>query len=95
MKSIMQNKKVCFICQREEGVEEHHIFFGSKNRKQSELHGLKVWLCYDHHRGKTSPHLNINVDRHLKQIAQKEFERTHTRAEFMAGFGRNYLDVQP
>lgn len=93
MKSIIQNKKQCFICQRTDGLEDHHIFFG-KNRKKSEKHGLKVWLCQEHHTwGKTSPHRNILVDRHLKQIAQAEFEQTHTREEFMNEFGRNYLQV--
>lgn len=95
MKSVIQDTKNCFICQSVEAVEDHHIFFGSRNRKKSERYGLKVWLCHNHHRGKISPHFNIEVDIHLKRIAQKEFEQTHTRVEFMTEFGRNYLDVQP
>lgn len=91
MKSVIQDTKRCFICQKEDGLEDHHIFFGEKNRKKSEKYGLKVWLCPECHRGNISPHLNINIDRHLKRIAQAEFERTHIRDEFMREFGRNYL----
>lgn len=91
MNSMIQNEKRCFICQTDYGLEEHHIFFGQKNRNQSERYGLKVWLCCKHHRGKTSPHKNIKVDLYLKQIAQTQFEQSHTRAEFMDIIGRNYL----
>jgi len=28
----------------------------------------------------------------LRQICQREYEKTHTREEFIAEFGRNYLE---
>lgn len=36
-------------------------------------------------------HFNKALDREVKQIAQREFEDSHTREEFMQIFGRNYL----
>lgn len=92
MKSIIQNSKKCFICGTTYNLHDHHIFMAA-NRKHSEKYGLKVWLCYTHHNGSNySPHFNKEVDIELKQIAQRKFEETHSRDEFMAIIGRNYLD---
>ncbi len=91
MKSILQNNKECWVCGNP-NVEDHHIFFGTSNRKWSEKYGLKVWLCPIHHRGDYGVHHNKQADQVLKESAQKKFEETHTREEFMAIFGRNYLD---
>lgn len=96
MKSIIQNNKECFLCQRTTGLHDHHIFFGTANRKNSEKYGLKVWLCLRHHEGdietnKEAVHHNKERDLCLKKIAQKKFEETHTREEFMKIFRRNYL----
>lgn len=93
MKSILQEEKECYVCGRTEGLQEHHCFPG-KNRKTSEANGFKVWLCLAHHTGS-----NRAVDGKdggllaltLKKHCQMEFEKTHTRAEFMALIGRNYL----
>ena len=74
-------------------VEDHHIFFGTANRRLSERYGMKVWLCPDHHRnGDYSPHRNIEADKLLKQTAQRVFENAHSREDFMRIFGKNYLD---
>jgi hypothetical protein len=98
MKSIIQSEKKCFLCgqNHEYGpnrLEEHHIFFGNPDRKHSEKHGLKVYLCGDacHRNGSKSPHKNRAVDIGLKAMAQSVFEETHSREEFMSIFGRNYL----
>ena len=37
-------------------------------------------------------HFNKALDIRLKQICQAEFEKTHSREEFMHIFGRNYLE---
>lgn len=91
MKSIIQTCKHCYICGTTYNLHEHHIFAGA-NRKNSERTGLKVWLCFTHHNGSPhSPHFNREVDLELKRMAQQKFEETHTRDEFMAIFGKNYL----
>lgn len=92
MKSIIQTEKKCYVCGCTGYVEEHHIFHGTANRKKSERHGLKVWLCYLHHRDSiVGVHFNSDLDRKLKEVAQTEFEKQHSRKEFMAEFGKNYL----
>lgn len=91
-KSILQKQKMCYFCNDQRNLEEHHVFFGTANRKKSEHHGLKVWLCPEHHRGKTGVHHNKHLDKMVKRFAQKTFEKTHTREEFMREFGKNYLE---
>lgn len=99
MKTIIQNRKECYMCRRAYGecntrdLEDHHIFFGTANRRKSEEHGLKVWLCnYHHTSGDVAVHRWKTADDILKEIGQKKFEETHTRKEFMDIFGKNYLE---
>lgn len=92
MKSVIQDERECYICGRRDVLHEHHIFFGNPNRQHSEEHGMKVWLCPEHHN--SSPkgvHFNRVLDRRLKMDAQAKFEETHTREEFREIFGRSYL----
>ncbi len=96
MKSIMELPKAreCYVCGSTGQLEEHHIFFGTANRKHSERAGLKVHLCIRCHRGSgTGVHGgNRELDRRLKEEAQQAYERTHTRTEFMKLIGKNYLE---
>lgn len=88
-KSIIQKDKVCFVCGSPH-VEDHHIYFGP-DRKVSEKYGFKVWLCPEHHRGNAGAHLNRPLDLALKELCQREYEKTHTRQEFMDLIGKSYL----
>ena len=98
MKSIIQSEKECYLCrffysfENTRNLEDHHIFFGIANRRLSEKYGLKVWLCKNHHNnGPEAVHNNSSNSLILKQIAQREFEKAHTREEFMKIFGENKL----
>lgn len=90
-KSIVQVERECYFCKTTLNLEEHHIFYGIANRKNAEKHGLKVFLCKNHHTGANGVHFNKDIDIQLKQTAQRKFEKNKTRAEFMEVFGRNYL----
>ena len=93
MKSILQNKKECFICSKQTNIHDHHIYFGSAKRRISERHGFKVWLCQEHHQGTFGVH-GINgheLDLFLKKTCQLKYEESHTRDEFIKIMGRNYL----
>lgn len=98
--SILQDKDhTCYLCILLDGnhklhrqLHEHHIF-GGPNRIHSEENGLKVYLCPDHHlTGKFAVHNCKETMELLHKIGQREFEKTHSREEFMEIFGRNYLD---
>lgn len=76
---------------REKQVEDHHIYFGP-NRKNSEIYGFKVNLCIYHHReGKEAVHNNRGNDLILKKICQREYEKTHSRQDFVRIIGKSYI----
>ena len=93
MDSILNtNKGHCFICGRICATHKHHIF-GASNRSNSENLGLWVYLCPEcHNMSNRGVHNNRKNDLMLKKIAQREFEKTHTREQFISIIGRNYLD---
>ena len=99
-KSILQDQSIkqCYLCMALYGdysykyVEDHHIFFGTSNRKNSERHGFKANLCLGHHRmGSEAVHNNREMDLKLKEMCQEEYEKTHTRQEFVQIIGKSYL----
>ena len=90
-KSILQSIKECYVTGDTNNLHEHHIY-GGGNRKTSEKYGFKVWLRADwHNMSDYGVHFNPDLDLHLKRICQQKFEETHTRAEFMALIGMNFL----
>lgn len=92
MKSIINNKKECFICGAKSNLEVHHIFFGNPWRKISDREGFTIYLCPEHHRtGPEAPHQNREIDLDYKRLAQRCYEDTHSREEFIKLIGRNYL----
>lgn len=91
-KSIMQTEKRCYVCGTTYDIHEHHIFYGTANRKQSEKHGFKVYLCGRHHNlSNEGVHFDRELDLRIKQDCQRLFEKTHSREEFMSIIGKNYL----
>ena len=97
MKSIIQSKRECWACREFlnlrtlRGLEEHHVFQGVR-RAASEQYGLKVYLCYQHHRGASGVHFDPALAASLKKEAQSAFERRYNRAAFIKIFGKNYKD---
>lgn len=91
-KSIMvEDTENCIFCGRP--AEEHHVFFGARNRKIADKHGLVVPLCYLHHReGADAPHKNRILDLSLKCWGQAIYEqKIGTREDFRREFGKSYL----
>lgn len=87
--TITQNK--CAVC-GSPFTEKHHVFYGP-DRKTSESHGFVCWLCPLHHRGQPQGIHGGNkaLDLELKKHFQIEFEKEHSREEFMKLIGRNFL----
>ena len=92
-KSVLQTDKECWVCGTTYDLHDHHIIFGSR-RKQSELYGLKVWLCAKHHNmSNEGVHHNRKLDLRLKRMAQEYYEEhCGTRGSWIEIFGKNYLD---
>jgi hypothetical protein len=81
----------CFLCHKYGPVERHHVFQGAY-RKKAEQHGFVVRLCRECHTGKDGVHSNKEKRIALRQRCQRDYEKTHTREQFIAEFGRNYLE---
>ena len=100
MDSILQKEKRCFLCGLSipygyyDGLEDHHVFFGTGKRAKSEKLGLKVWLCGEtcHRNGKKAVHKNRETDLFIKCYAQQVYEETYgSRADFIRDFDKSYL----
>lgn len=103
MKSIMHSKDgTCYLCMNFDNnyaivnpLQEHHVVFGTANRKLSESYGLKVYLCVWHHLATGGPdavHRSKATKEYLCKEAQKAFEKKYHELSFLEIFGRNYLD---
>lgn len=99
MKSIMQDKqdRTCYLCMMLHSdysvkqTQEHHVIFGTANRKLSEKYGLKVYLCLEHHEeGKEAVHKNADIALRLKMVAQREFQKQFPELDWISIFGKNY-----
>ncbi len=91
-KSIMQSEKCSYLNGDTRNLHKHHIYAGC-NRKNSEKYGFWVWLTPEQHNmSNDGVHFNRDLDLALKSACQEEFEKTHSRAEFMRIIGKNYLD---
>ena len=93
-KSILQNKKECYITGSTNNLHKHHIFEGIANRKLSERDGLWLWLRADwHNLSDYGVHFNKELDLKLKRMAQKRWQEHYnkTTEDFIQRYGRNYL----
>lgn len=100
MKSIMQTKDGrCYLCMKlhddysTKPVHEHHVVFGTANRRLSEKYGLKTYLCISAHHeyGPESVHNNAEIRKNMCADAQRAFEKEYPGQSFREIFGRNYI----
>ncbi len=99
MKSILQDKKVCYLTGLEGdgtlygSLDRHEIFFG--NDKQTSIkNGFYIYLRHDRHIQDSiykTPHNCDKLNQGLKRKCQRKFEKNHSRADFMKLIGKNYL----
>lgn len=90
MKSIIQTKKECYFTHTTHNLHKHHIY-GGKNRQISEKHGFYVYLSPEYHTGDMGVHKDETALMVFKTLCQEEFEKTHSREEFVSIIGRSYL----
>lgn len=75
---------ICENCGKFSKRLDPHEIYGGSNRKRSIAHKFVKLLCRE-------CHSNENIINQLRIETQKEYEKTHTRAEFIAIVGRSYL----
>lgn len=91
MENIVQKEKNCLVCHAAHGLHKHHVYYGPL-RRVSEENGFTVWLCGRHHNlSRDGVHFDRNLDMEIKKMVQHEYEKEHSREEFMRLIGRNYL----
>jgi len=94
MKSILQEKKECYVTGRTYGLHKHHVFEGTANRKKSEKWGFYIWLIPEFHNiGPKSIHNDYNFDLRVKKEAQKKFIERHGYDKWMAEFHKDYSEI--
>ena len=89
MKSIISNANKCYYCGSNRNLEKHHCLLGTANRRKADKDGLWVYLCHDCHQDVHN--YNTIARKSLQKEAQKAYERTHSREEFMERYHFNYL----
>lgn len=97
-----QKDGTCYLCitfdnnyMHHNVTQEHHVVFGTANRKLSEKFGLKVYLCPMHHLSsgcKDAVHRSKETKLMLCKEAQKVFEEKYPTLSFLGIFGINYLN---
>ena len=90
-KSILQEERRCYFCNKINGLEKHHVFAGVANRRISEARGFWVMCCHDCHTGRDGVQYNKEKNLRLKQDAQRAFEKYHSHQEWMDLIRKNYL----
>ena len=95
MKSILQDKKECYICNTKNNLHKHHIMKGIRNRDKAEEDGLWVYLCYNHHEGTYGVHGKYGHNLDIELIKQAELYwikyNNKTTDDFRKRYGKNYL----
>lgn len=81
----------CFNCRKRVATEEHHVLGGRKDRWKAEEDGLTVGLCDMCHWLAHNKPIESGIYYKLKKVAQRVYEKTHTRKEWMNRYHKNYL----
>ena len=85
--SVLSEEGKCYRCGKGGDLARHEIYRGN-NRKTSKACGFYISVCPSCH---DMYHRDHELAKQLKKECQRYFELSHTREEFMALIGRNYL----
>jgi len=90
--SIIQDEVACFFNnENTTHLVIHHCLNGIAYRHKCDEDGLWVWVSPEIHRYMHETAEGRELLMLLKRTAQRAYERTHTRKEFMERYGKNYL----
>lgn len=71
-------------------LEQHHVMNGNGFRKKAEHDGLWIMISHNIHRWIHDTGDGAKFAKHLKAQAQHEFEKTHSRVEWMTRYKKDY-----
>lgn len=75
---------ICEFCGNYSKKLDPHEVYGGSNRKRSIVNNFVKLLCRE-------CHSNENIINQLRTETQKEYEKKHTREEFIRLIGKSYL----
>lgn len=75
---------ICEYCGNYSKRLDPHEIFGGSNRQRSIKHKFVKLIC-------PKCHSNENIINQLRIDTQKEYEKTHTREEFIKIIGKSYI----
>ena len=78
------NYNKCFYCGKQNEKLDLHEVYGGSNRKRSMQNGLVIPLC-------RNCHSNEKIISYLRIQLQKEYEKNHSREQFIQLIGKNYI----
>lgn len=93
MESILQDYKECYVCQSQNKLHAHHVFYGVGKRALSDKYKLIIWLCPIHHNMSDSGiHFNKELDNSIKALSQIKAMQYYKWSldDWMKIFRRNY-----
>lgn len=93
MDSIIHDCKSCFLCGCTRGLQIHHTWHGTANRRLADADGLVVALCVQCHMNLHDKGIN---DRFLMEIGERAWLK-HTGGsivDFINRYGRNVIYEQ-
>ncbi len=85
---IYKDFSKCCVCGSVNNISINEVFEGSY-RKKSMIYGMTNPLCFNCHR---RFHDDMEFNKKIKRQFQREFEKTHTRDEFISIFMKNYIN---
>lgn len=90
-KSIMDKRAGCWLCGSYDGLQVHHCWHGTANRKLADWDGLTVKLCRLCHE---HVHADHETDLRLMQAAEWAWLKRYRKTipDFIKRYGKNVLE---
>lgn len=72
-------------------TEVHHVMNGTAYRHKADEDGLYIYITRSRHDWLHNTPDGKKEMKRLKKLAQIEYEKTHSHAEWMKRYGKNYV----
>lgn len=85
---MQTDRNYCYRCKTwVNNPDRHHVFNGAYRHKSEE----DGYVVYVHRQCHELIHRNAEIRLKMKAEAQRDYEKTHSREEFIERYGRSYL----
>ena len=74
-------------------TEVHHVMNGNADRRKADEDGLWIYVTRSRHDWLHNTPDGKKEMKRLKALAQQAYEKTHSHAEWMRRYHKNYVDI--